>query len=131
MTRAKAAPITPPLTPLAVPRPRIGPWLKSSAAAMPSLHFIAGTLTPPAPRSVLFSAAQEDQWANPAGQFEVLQAADLVYRFFGVEGLGVEKMPGLGRLVGHRLGYYIRDGKHSMTADDWRVFMDFADKTFQ
>jgi hypothetical protein len=23
--------------------------------------------------------------------------------------------------------YYHREGKHSMTSDDWRVFMDFAD----
>jgi hypothetical protein len=84
-----------------------------------------------APRPVLFSAAEEDQWANPPGQFEVLQAADPVYRFLGVEGLGVEKMPGPRQLVGHRLGYYIREGKHSMTADDWRVFMDFADKHFK
>jgi dienelactone hydrolase len=33
-----------------------------------------------APRPVLFSAAQDDQWSNPAGQFEVLRAADAVYR---------------------------------------------------
>ena len=81
-----------------------------------------------APRAVLFSAAQEDQWANPAGQFEVLQAANGVYRLFGVPGLDAEQMPPQRQLVGKRLGYYIREGKHSMTADDWRVFMDFADR---
>lgn len=84
-----------------------------------------------APRPVLFSAAQEDQWSNPAGQFDVLRAADSVYRFLGVEGLGVDQMPPLRKLVGHRLGYYIREGKHSMTADDWGVFMDFADKQWR
>jgi hypothetical protein len=26
------------------------------------------------------------------------------------------------------LGYWIRDGKHSMNRDDWKVFLDFADK---
>ena len=81
-----------------------------------------------APRAVLFSAAQEDQWANPAGQFEALQAAEDVYRLLGVAGLGVSQMPPQRQLVGHRLGYYIREGKHSMTADDWRVFMDFAER---
>jgi hypothetical protein len=81
-----------------------------------------------APRAVLFSAAQEDQWANPAGQFEVLKAADGVYRLFGVQGLEVQQMPPLRQLVGNHLGYYIREGKHSMTSDDWRVFMDFADR---
>ena len=36
-----------------------------------------------APRPVLFTNAQEDEWANPDGQFEVLKAADPVYRFLG------------------------------------------------
>src|SRR5205807_1091545 len=40
-----------------------------------------------APRPVLFANAVEDAWANPEGQFEVLKAADPVYRFQGVEGL--------------------------------------------
>jgi hypothetical protein len=83
-----------------------------------------------APRAVLFSAAQEDQWANPAGQFEVLKATDALYRFLGVQGLGVTDMPPLNQLVGNRLGYYLRPGKHSMTADDWRVFLQFADQQF-
>ncbi|HLH54007.1 MAG TPA: acetylxylan esterase [Verrucomicrobiae bacterium] len=80
-----------------------------------------------APRAVLFSAAQEDQWANPAGQFEVLEAADRVYTLLGCQGLQTTQMPPLRQLAGKRLGYYIREGKHSMTADDWRVFMDFAE----
>jgi len=84
-----------------------------------------------APRPVLFSAAQDDQWANPVGQFEVLQAADPVYRFLGFEGLDAPRMPELGKLVDSRLGYYIRPGKHAMNADDWRVFMDFADRHFR
>jgi hypothetical protein len=29
--------------------------------------------------------------------------------------------------VKSRLGYYLRDGKHSMSADDWEAFLDFAD----
>jgi len=80
-----------------------------------------------APRPVLFSAAEGDQWANPAGQFEVLKAADPVYRFLGVEGLAAKEMPPHGKLISSRLGYYIREGSHSMTADDWKVFLDFAD----
>jgi hypothetical protein len=81
-----------------------------------------------APRPVLFANAVEDTWANPDGQFAVLRAANPVYRFLGVEGLTATHMPELGKLVNSRLGYYIRPGKHSMTTEDWRVFLDFADK---
>lgn len=84
-----------------------------------------------APRAVLFSAAQDDQWAHPKGQFEVLQATDGVYRLLGVPGLEAAQMPPLNQLVGHRLGYYIRPGKHSMTTDDWSVFMEFADRQWR
>ncbi|MFM1768521.1 MAG: hypothetical protein RJA22_1050 [Verrucomicrobiota bacterium] len=81
-----------------------------------------------APRPVLFSNAEEDQWANPSGQFEVLRAASPVYRFLGAEGLGSDHPPARRVLLNSRLGYYIREGRHSMTADDWNVFMDFADR---
>ncbi|MFL5245365.1 MAG: acetylxylan esterase [Gemmataceae bacterium] len=83
-----------------------------------------------APRSVLFSNATEDTWANPKGQFEVLQAADPVYRLLGVEGLETKNMPQPGKLVDSRLGYFIRNGKHSMTLEDWKAFWAFADKHF-
>lgn len=83
-----------------------------------------------APRPVLFSCALEDQWSNPAGQFEVLRAADPVYRFLGVDGLAAKTMPPTGQLVNSRLGYFIRPGKHSMIRADWQVFLDFADRQF-
>ena len=70
----------------------------------------------------------EDEWANPEGQFEILLAADPVYHFLGVEGLLATEMPPVGKLVDSRLGYYIRPGKHEMTKEDWKVFLDFADK---
>jgi hypothetical protein len=80
-----------------------------------------------APRPVLLTNAEEDQWANPAGQFENLKAADRVYRFLGAEGLAAEEMPPLGKPVLSHLGYFIRAGKHSVTDEDWKVFLDFAD----
>lgn len=80
-----------------------------------------------APRPVLFSNAEEDSWANPHGQFDVLKAATPVYRFLGVDGLTAEAFPKNGELVKSRLGYFIRAGKHSMNAEDWAAFLDYAD----
>jgi hypothetical protein len=81
-----------------------------------------------APRPVLFSNAVEDTWANPEGQFQVLLAADPVYRFLGVQGIAVKKAPPVGQLIDSRLGYFVRAGKHSMTREDWRVFVDYAQR---
>jgi hypothetical protein len=53
---------------------------------------------------VLFSNAQDDQWSNPSGQFDVLRAADPVYRFLGVEGLSADELPPQRKLVDSRLG---------------------------
>jgi dienelactone hydrolase len=81
-----------------------------------------------APRPLLFTNAVEDEWANPAGQFAVLKAAEPAYRLYGAGGLDATEMPKPGRLIDSTLGYYIRPGAHSMTRDDWKVFLDFADK---
>lgn len=80
-----------------------------------------------APRPVLVSNATEDLWANPAGQFEMLRAADPVYRLVAGEGLGAEKIPDVSTLLASRLGYFIRPGKHAMTAEDWQTWLDYAD----
>ena len=81
-----------------------------------------------APRPLLYCCAVEDTWANPKGQFEMLQSADAVYRLLKAGGLETKEMPEVGRLSDGTLGYYIRPGKHSMTKGDWKVFLDYADK---
>lgn len=81
-----------------------------------------------APRPVLLSNATDDLWANPAGQFEMLRAADPVYQLVAGDGLGAKAMPDVGRLLPSRLGYYIRPGKHAMTRGDWAVWLDYADR---
>ncbi len=81
-----------------------------------------------APRPVLYSNAADDEWANPAGQFEMMKKASPVYELLGVEGMKAEKMPGMNAMVENRLGYWIRPGKHEVNADDWKAFLQYADK---
>ncbi|MEM7387326.1 MAG: acetylxylan esterase, partial [Verrucomicrobiota bacterium] len=88
-------------------------------------HFLMAAI---APRPVLVCSAKDDGWADPLGEFEALQGAEPVYDLLGVDGLGVEEQPELNRLVGQRLGYHIRPGKHGVGSADWKVFMDFADE---
>lgn len=80
-----------------------------------------------APRPVLLSNALEDQWANPSGQYEMLVAASPVYRLFGDEGTLPADKPDINSLLTNKLGYYLRDGKHSVIPGDWKIFCDFAD----
>jgi hypothetical protein len=81
-----------------------------------------------APRPVLLSNAAEDEWANPAGQFEMLKAAEPVYKLLGAAGVDADAMPETGKLINSRLGYWIRPGKHSMTKADWETFITYADR---
>jgi dienelactone hydrolase len=81
-----------------------------------------------APRPVLYTNAAEDLWANPSGQFEMLKLASPVYELYGVKGVEAAAMPPEGKLLDSRLGYWVRAGKHAMTTEDWKVYLDFADK---
>ncbi len=82
-----------------------------------------------APRPVLLTNAEGDQWANPGGQFDVLQAAAPAYELYNLpKPLVAAKMPETGTLSMTRLGYWIRTGTHSMTPADWGVFLDYGDE---
>jgi dienelactone hydrolase len=81
-----------------------------------------------APRPVMSSCATEDVWANPDGQFQMLKAADPVYRLVAKDGLGQPTMPEVGKPLLSRLGYFIRPGIHSMTKQEWDVWLDYADQ---
>lgn len=81
-----------------------------------------------APRPVLLSNAEEDHWANPPGQFAMLQSADPLYRLVTGSGLNAAHIPPPGELVNSRLGYFFRPGKHSTTPEDWAAWLQYADR---
>ncbi len=58
----------------------------------------------------------------------MLRAAAPVYRLLGAGDFTAVELPPDGQVIGGVLGYYPRPGAHSLLREDWKVFIDFADK---
>jgi dipeptidyl aminopeptidase/acylaminoacyl peptidase len=85
-----------------------------------------------APRPVFVTGGTDDQWADPAGEFQALVAAGPVYRLLGRKDLGTTTLPPLDTpVIGGDLGWYYHTGPHAATPQDWKVFLQFLDKYFK
>lgn len=83
-----------------------------------------------APRPLLITSATEDRWADPHGEFLAARATNPVYQLFSHTGLTATEMPAPGKLVNDRIGYFLRQGRHDVTLEDWKAYCDFCDRHF-
>jgi hypothetical protein len=81
-----------------------------------------------APRPLYVASAQDDQWADPRGEFLSVVAALPVYKLLGKEGYSSKDMPSVNSPVEGSISYHIRTGGHGVTLYDWQRYLDFADK---
>jgi hypothetical protein len=81
-----------------------------------------------APRPVYLASAQEDQWADPKGEYASLFLAGPAYELYGFESLKSPELPPIDTPVkAGKQGYHIRAGEHALTEYDWEQYLEFAD----
>ncbi len=87
-------------------------------------HFLLAAVSP---RLLYVASASEDQWADPASEFLGCLAASPAYVLHGLEGLiAPDAFPITGTALHEgNVGYHLRAGEHSFTAEDWKNVMDF------
>ena len=82
-----------------------------------------------APRLLFVSSATDDAWAGQRGEFMSCRLASPAWRLYGKSGLVEDGFPPPGQpLLEGSIGYHLRDGVHALTMDDWRAYLDFADR---
>lgn len=84
-----------------------------------------------APRPLYVASAEQDDWADPYGEYLSLYHAAPAYRLSGQKAELPVAPPEVNQpRISGPLGYHIRSGRHDVTRYDWERFMDFADRQF-
>ena len=91
-------------------------------------HFLLA-LTPP--RSLLVGSAEDDTWADPAGEFLCLYKMNELYRLYGMRGtITPDEVPAAPYVSDHTgdASYHVRHGRHFMSREDFNIYLDFIDR---
>jgi len=83
-----------------------------------------------APRPIYVASAQEDEWADPKGEFLSTYYATPVYSLFGKTGILSNEMPSVNSPIQNTVAYHIRTGKHDVTEYDWEQYIKWVVEQF-
>ncbi len=72
-----------------------------------------------APRVLSIGSAEKDLWANPKAEQLCTKKASEEWLCYGEKGLGE---------INAKVNYYVREGTHYMSREDWNNMLDFFDK---
>ena len=89
--------------------PRLSEFVGEETRMPFDQHLLLASL---APRPVLISDGDADTWADPAGAAQAVDLAKPVYEFLGADPSRIQQR--------------IRSGGHSVTSEDWSLFLSFA-----
>ncbi|MBO5723200.1 MAG: acetylxylan esterase, partial [Lentisphaeria bacterium] len=90
-------------------------------------HYLCAAI---APRLLYVSDGDTDTYADAEGEFLSCVEASKAWKIFGAEGLGTETFPPCGKLIGKEVGFYLRQGNHDFTPENWDALIRYASKHF-
>jgi len=79
-----------------------------------------------APRPVYVASAEEDQWADPKGEFLAAYYAGPVYKLYDKSVITQKEMPAVNQPLINTVAYHIRSGSHGVTDFDWVQYIKWA-----
>ena len=82
-----------------------------------------------APRLLLVGSAVEDEWAGPSHEYLGCVSASKAWELLGKTGfVHPDRLPVAGDVMHEGgIGYHLRAGKHYLSREDWKYYMDFLD----
>ena len=82
-----------------------------------------------APRLCYVSSSSEDTWADPLAERDSCRLASEIYELYGKKGVRLPDEPVEINKAYHsgNIGYHVKTGEHSITKQDWNMFLDFLD----
>ncbi len=101
---------------------------KNESAMLVDQHMLLALM---APRPLYVASAEDDEWADPFGEFLGLKNAGPAYALFGIEGIKGDTLPPVEVPVGDVVRYHIRKGAHDITLYDWQQYIKHADSVFK